>query len=80
MENTKRNTWGGSRAGAGRRRRATAQRNGRVYVALDKVRRVMIGDVYFATGRTGEWWVDNDKYTDFAAAAAEFVRRVNEAQ
>lgn len=66
----------GTKGHSGRRRRATAQRNGRVYVALDRVQRVNVNAHTFAAG-LNMWWVDNDRYTDYAAASAEFVRRVN---
>ena len=83
---------GGSRIGSGRKRRATCQRNGRVYVALDKSRKAMVESVrehivVFEHCDDGEyivrWFSDDglyhDKHTkDYAAAAAEFVRRVNE--
>ncbi len=84
MSNTKRNTWGGSRVGAGRHKRATAQRNGRVYVALDKIASVKINGVHFISmietspySKGPVWVIGSKTFTDYAAAAAEFVRRVN---
>ena len=79
MSNTKRNTWGGSRAGSGRRRKATCSRNGRVYVALDMVSSVVARNGTMIRHYHGldKWFVDGVPFTDYASAAAEFVRRVN---
>lgn len=76
MENTKRSTWGGSRVGAGRRKRATAQRNGRISVNLDMAKYIAVDDHVFSFDGS-VWYVDFRKYADYYAAAAEFARSVN---
>lgn len=67
----------GTKGHSGRRRRATAQRNGRVYVALDMAWTVTVDGVIFSTPNKKVWDINGKRFTDYAAAAAEFVRRVN---
>jgi len=73
---------GNSNSGAPRK--ATARRNGRVYVALDMVSSVIVdnssGTMIRHYRKLGKWFVDGIPFADFDAAAAEFERRVNAAE
>lgn len=70
---------GNSNSGAPRK--LTCQRNGRLYVALDSVGRLYCNGVTFERKFTLSeeylWFVDDKRFTDYAAAAAEFERSVS---
>ena len=64
----------------GRPKEAVYIRDGRVYVALDMVSSVIAGDnatMLRHYHKLGKWFVDGIGFDTYAAAAAEFVRRVN---
>lgn len=73
----------GTKGRSGRRRKATARFRGETWVRLSMVDYVSIKGVTFDRfkAKSGSMWhVGDNGFDGFTTAAAEFVRRVNEAQ